>query len=132
MALVSSMHLVRVVIRKTQVVLAARAPIARSFLSRVIGLLGHKSLRPGEGLILTACRSIHTCFMRFAIDAVFVDSKWRVVAWQKGMLPWRMSPYVWGAKAVIELPAGTVKRTRLKMSDHLILQPVRTSSHAKK
>lgn len=108
---------------RTQAMLARRARVARSMASRVVGLLGRASLPEGEGLVLTACRSIHTYFMRFAIDAIFVDRAWQVVAIWNSLPPWRMTPVIWGADAVIELPAGTAERARLSVEDQLVLEP---------
>ncbi len=112
-------------IARTQAVLASRAAMARSLLARMVGLLDRRLLDEGEGLILTACRSIHTCFMRFAIDAVFVDRGWGVVAIHRAVPPWRMTAPVWRAQAVIELPAGTAERARLVVGDQLVVEPVK-------
>ncbi len=98
--------------------LATRAQVARTLPTRMVGLLGRRALSDGEGLVIMACRSIHTAFMRFAIDAVFVDAAWRVVRVWEALGPWRVTPVVWGATAVIELPAGTLRR-RLGVGDQL-------------
>jgi len=111
-------------VARTRESLAVRAPMARSLTDRMVGLLGHESLQEGEGLILTACRSIHTCFMRFTIDAIFVDRAWGVVAIARSLPPWRMTAPVWRASAVIELPAGTVDRARVAVGDRLVVEPV--------
>ena len=111
-------------VARTNETLAHRAQIARSLRERMVGLLGRRVLPEGEGLILLACRSIHTVCMRFAIDAVFVDRRWIVLRIAKALPPWRMSPMVWGAAAVIELPAGTVGRARLAIGDRVVLEPV--------
>jgi len=111
-------------VARTQQPLAHRAPMACSLADRLVGLLNRSRLDEGEGLILTACRSIHTCFMRFAIDAIFVDRAWRVVAIRKSLAPWRMTPIVLRAQAVVELPAGTVARARLVVGDQLVVEPL--------
>jgi len=111
-------------VARTQAALALRAPIARSLAERIVGLLNRDHLNEGEGLVLTACRSIHTCFMRFAIDAIFVDRAWSVVAIRKSLAPWRMTPIILRAQAVVELPAGTVERARLVVGDQLVVEPV--------
>ena len=69
------------------------------------GLLGRSELRPGEGLLLRPASAIHTFFMRFPIDAVFLDREWRVVGIADDVAPWRTAARK-GAKAVLELPAG--------------------------
>ncbi|MDP3703229.1 MAG: DUF192 domain-containing protein [Candidatus Omnitrophota bacterium] len=109
---------------RTNETLAHRAQMARSLRDRLVGLLGRSVLPEGEGLILLACRSIHTVCMRFAIDAVFVDGRWRVLRICKALPPWRMSPIVWRATAVIELPAGAAQQAHLAVGDRLVLQPV--------
>ncbi len=111
-------------VARTHETLASRATIAGSLWARMAGLLGRRSLPQGEGLILKTCRSIHTAFMQFPIDAVFVDHAWAVVRICNTLPPWRLSPVVWGAHAVIELPAGTAGTTRLQVGDQLVLEPV--------
>ena len=70
------------------------------------GLLGRHALELDEGLLLRPAASIHTAFMRFPIDAVFVDDEGRVLRVADRIKPWRTAAAK-GAKAVIELPAGT-------------------------
>ena len=101
--------------------LAARVRVAGSLWSRIKGLLGRQALEAGEGLVLPRCRSIHTCGMRFAIDAIFVDKDFRVVALKRGIGPWRVVPPVWRAWGVVEVAAGTLARLGLKLGDHLCL-----------
>ncbi len=111
----------QILVERSHAVLATRAQVASSMRDRMIGLLGHHTLAEGEGLILTACCSIHTWFMRFAIDAVFVDHRWAVVALWKALPPWRMTSWVRQAQAVIELPAGMANKAQLLVGDQLIL-----------
>jgi uncharacterized membrane protein (UPF0127 family) len=96
--------------------------VAVSFLSRLVGLLRSPGLDPGEALIIPGCNSIHTYGMRFPIDAVFVNRRWEVLALRAGMPPGRVSPLVWRASRVIELPAGTIDRCALQVGDQLALQ----------
>lgn len=114
----------RVVVSGTGAVLAERASVARSPVSRLVGLMGRRSLREGQALFFPSCQSIHTCFMRFAIDVVFVDRALRVVALRCALPPWRMTPVVWGAWGVIELPAGMVQETGLRPGDQLALRAI--------
>jgi uncharacterized membrane protein (UPF0127 family) len=85
----------------------AHARIADRPVARMIGLLAHRTLDSGDGLVLRPCASIHTCFMRFAIDVAFVDAQGLVVHVVERMRPFRMS---WASRAreAIELPAGTL------------------------
>lgn len=100
--------------------LATRAVVAASMVSRMVGLLGHRLLQEGEGMVILACQSIHTFFMRFAIDVVFTDGTWRVLRIHEGVRPWRMTTPVWGAAAAIELPSGTAGKCRLHVGDRLL------------
>ena len=71
--------------------------------------MGRKALAPGEGLWIEPCSSIHTCFMRFPIDVVFLDEKLSVVRVIASMKPWRFSTWVWKARSVLELESGTLR-----------------------
>lgn len=93
--------------------------VARSLKDRLVGLLGRSELPEGEGLWILRSPSIHTFFMRFPIDVVFVDRKMKVKAIYKNVVPWRWILPVWGADSVIELPAGTVTRKVLQVGDQL-------------
>jgi len=80
----------RLVVERTQAELARKARVARSFVDRMVGLLGRQGLDEGHALILPHCRSIHTWFMRFPIDVVFVDRQWGVVAVCETIPAWRI------------------------------------------
>ena len=83
--------------------------VASTFAERAKGLIGVKSLPPGEGLLIPGCNAIHTFFMSMAIDATFLDRENRVVKVVRGIRPWR--PFVWGgwrAAKVLETAAATV------------------------
>lgn len=100
-------------------VVCDRCVVADSPASRLKGLLGRSELRPGEGLLLRPASAIHTCFMRFAIDAVFLDRDWRVVAISDDVGPWRATGRR-GAKAVLELPSGESARRGLAVGELLV------------
>jgi uncharacterized membrane protein (UPF0127 family) len=101
-------------------VLAARAEIALTRADRNRGLLGRDHLPAGDGLVLAPCFSIHTAFMRFPIDVIFVKRDGRVVKTSPAVPAWRMR-VGWGAYAVVELPAGTMQQAGLKAGDMLEL-----------
>ncbi|MHB2026614.1 MAG: DUF192 domain-containing protein [Elusimicrobiota bacterium] len=86
--------------------LAAKATRADTPGTRARGLLGRDSLEPSEGLWIVPCSMIHTWFMRFPIDAVFLDRDLKVVRVMENLKPWRASPWVWRSRSVLELPAG--------------------------
>ena len=81
--------------------------------------MGRRSLEPGHALLIKPCSSIHTFFMRFPIDVVFVDKNRRVVKTAGHVKPWRILLGGKGAHAVIELPAGALDTTEIKSGDQL-------------
>ena len=99
---------------------AAREP--RGYWSRLVGLLGRSSLPAGEALVLDPCNLIHTAFMRFAIDVVYVDRARRVVKVCPNVKPFRVSGVLRGARSVIELPSGTIASTGTAPGDRLVYE----------
>jgi hypothetical protein len=96
-------------------------------LSRMRGLIGRRGLPAGEGLLLRPAPSIHTAFMRFPIDAVFLDRELRVLLIVECLLPWRMASKR-GARAVLELSAGESTRRGLRVGDRLELRDRRRTA----
>src|SRR3989442_8068286 len=103
-------------------VLADRLRLAHTPWARLRGLLGTKGLNPGEGLWLRPCRQIHMFGMRYAVDAVFLDARQRVVRALPNFAPGRVSPHVRAAESVLELPAGTVERAGLAEGTQLVIE----------
>lgn len=97
-----------------------RCLLAETPLTRLKGLLGRRGLEQGEGLLLRPAASIHTFFMRFAIDAVWVDRELNVVGVSHDIAPWRAAGCR-RAKGVVELAAGEAKRVGVAVGDKLIL-----------
>jgi uncharacterized protein len=95
---------------------------ADTFWTRAKGLLGTSSLAPGDGLIIQPCRNIHSFGMRYAFDAVFVDRDGKVLHVVSRMPPNRISRYVLGAHAVVELPPGTIEATNTQTGDKLWIE----------
>jgi uncharacterized membrane protein (UPF0127 family) len=91
---------------------------------RTVGLLGRGELPAGEGLWIERSPSIHMFFMRFAIDAVFVDGAGRVVRVVENLRPWGVVAWVRGARDCVELPAGSVQPTGTQVGDVLTLEPL--------
>lgn len=110
-------------VASTRQAVAERATIAQTWPARLVGLLGCDTLPEGEALFFPSCSSIHTWGMRFAIDAIFVDRRWRVVSLRAGVRPWRVVWPVWGAWGVVEVAAGTLGRIGLKVGDQLRIAP---------
>ena len=100
-------------------VLATRCAVADSPRQRARGLLGRTKLEAGEALYL-ATSSIHTHFMRFPIDAVFLDADMEVVRIKHNLKPWRFA-FRRGAAGVIELEAGVCERVGLGLGERLAL-----------
>jgi uncharacterized membrane protein (UPF0127 family) len=88
--------------------------------SRARGLLGARGLPRGEGLWLQPAASIHMFFMRFAIDAVFVDRHGVVRKVAAGLRPWRVAGCR-GARSVLELAAGEAGRAGIRVGSTLVL-----------
>jgi uncharacterized membrane protein (UPF0127 family) len=99
-----------------------RCEIADLPLGRLRGLLGRRGLEPGAGLLLEPSNSIHTFFMLFPIDVVFLDSELRVLRTRTHLGPWRVAG-VKRARAVLELPAGEVDRRGIEVGEQLHLTP---------
>jgi uncharacterized protein len=104
-----------------------RCLLAETPLTRLRGLLGRAGLERGEGILLRPASSIHMWFMRFPIDAVFLDSENRVLRVAAHLKPWRLAGCR-GAKAVVELPAGECARVGLRPGDRLSLRPAAAPS----
>lgn len=100
-------------------VLLQNLRIASSFIDRAQGLIGSKELDGQEGLWIHRCNSIHTCFMSFPIDCIFLDQDLRVKKVVKEVKPWRMVLPIFGAKSVIELKAGTAEMMGLGSGEKL-------------
>ena len=90
---------------------------------RMVGLLRHDGLEADQGLLITACSSIHTFFMRFAIDALFLDQQGRVVAVREHLPPFRLAGCR-RARSVLELRAGESRRLGLTALQFLFWEAV--------
>jgi uncharacterized membrane protein (UPF0127 family) len=106
-------------------VVCPRCRVAASLVSRTRGLLGVKALAADEGLLIRRTSSVHTHFMRFAIDVVFVDGDGRVATVVHELRPWRLAGCR-GARDVVELPAGTCARVGLAEGARLVEAPAGT------
>jgi hypothetical protein len=96
--------------------LATCLEVADSGSTRNKGLLGRKSLAPGEGLWIIPCEAIHTFCMKFSIDLVYLDRKNRIKKLKSDVGPWRLSA-CFSAHSVLELPAGTIRATLTHLGD---------------
>lgn len=103
-------------------VLATRLEVADSSARRSKGLLGRASLAPGEGLWIVPCESVHTFFMQFPIDLVYLDRKHRIRKLRSSVPPWRLSACLF-AHSVLELVPGTIRGTHTQPGDLLEFSP---------
>lgn len=105
--------------RKT--VLAQSADVADTSAKRRTGLLKMERLEPGAGLWIVPCESVHTFFMKFPIDLVYLDKKRKVRKIRHAVGPWRLSACLL-AHSVLELPAGTVEQSGTLVGDDLAIE----------
>lgn len=101
-------------------VVCEHCEVADRPLGRLRGLLGRGELEPGAGMLLRPSGSVHTFFMRFPIDAVFLDAELRVLRVRSGLRPWRAAG-ARGARAVLELAAGEAERRGISPGERLRL-----------
>jgi uncharacterized membrane protein (UPF0127 family) len=102
--------------------LANSLEVADTAPKRNKGLLGRNELAPGAGLWIVPCESVHTFFMKFPIDLVYLDRKNRIKKVVRNVVPWRVSA-CFSAHSILELPAGTIDRTRTEAGDRLEFAP---------
>jgi uncharacterized protein len=102
-------------------VIGERVREARRFWERGRGLMFVSHLEEGEGLIIDPCSSIHTFWMRFPLDVLYMDRTSTVVRADERMKPWRIGPVFTGSKWVIELPPGTIAATGTQAGDQIAI-----------
>lgn len=107
-------------INKTQNrVLTQDLLVASTLFQRTKGLLGHAKLRSNEMLWILRCNSIHTFFMRFAIDCVFLNKQMLVCSIKSNVPPWRLIVPIFKASSVIEMEAGKAHELKIELGDQL-------------
>jgi uncharacterized membrane protein (UPF0127 family) len=109
---------ITVVNRSKQTLVVKHLSIARSFFRRLKGLLGTTHLSQGEGLFIQPCNSVHSFFMCYPIDVLFLDSSSIVVKVVENMAAGRVAA-ARASSSVLELPAGTVASTKTEIGDQL-------------
>jgi uncharacterized protein len=110
----------RVLVNDRDAIICERCVVAHSPLARMKGLLGSRELPEGDGLLLLPAPSVHTCFMRFPIDVVFLDWDLTVMDVVEGLKPWRAAGRR-RARAVLELALGEARRRNIRPGDRLNL-----------
>lgn len=119
---VSDASLVRIlnVTRSTQI--ANRAEVAGSGVKRSKGLLGRTGLAPGEGMWIIPCEAVHTFFMQFPLDLIYLDKKHCIKKVKTNVRPWRVSACL-SAHSILELPVGTIRESHSQPGDLVQFEP---------
>lgn len=99
-------------------VIATSVEVADSGATRGKGLLGRKGLDPGTGLWIVPCEAVHTFWMQFPIDLIYLDRDLRIRKLRTGVPPWRLSGCL-TAHSVLELASGTIRDSRTQAGDKL-------------
>ena len=107
--------------------LATKVRKADNFLTRLVGLLKRTHLGPEEALWLMPSKGIHTIGMKFPIDVVFLNKEYYVLGLISGMHPYRVSGVHMRGYSVIELPNGTIRKSRTEIGDQLEISLAETS-----
>ena len=102
-------------------VLAEAAELANTSATRRTGLLKHERLEPGSGLWIVPCESVHTFFMKFPIDLVYLDKQRKVRKVRHAVPAWRLSACL-TAHSILELPAGTAEKSGTLPGDELVME----------
>ena len=95
--------------------------VADTAWQRFKGLMGVRHLAEGDGLLIEPCDSIHTHFMRIAIDVIYMDKTHRVVHIDPAMAPWRIGQRHARARYVLEIPSGIASKSNTAIGDQLKL-----------
>jgi uncharacterized membrane protein (UPF0127 family) len=102
-------------------VLGDAVEVADTSEKRRVGLLKHTRLEPGSGLWILPCESVHTFFMKFPIDLVYLDKRRKVRKVRHAVPAWRLSACL-TAHSILELPAGTAEKSGTLPGDELLIE----------
>lgn len=105
-------------------VLARRVQVADTLWTRFWGLMGKRAVAPDEGLLIMPCYSVHTMFMRFPIDVIYLDDDCRILKVADSMKPFRASMRR-GSRSVLEMRAGSAVRAGLSVGAQIVFTEVR-------
>lgn len=101
-----------------KIVIAKNVMLADCILSRMKGLMFQSNLEVNQGLWIDPCKSIHTFFMQFPIDTIFLSKDLKVVHKIENLIPWNITGYYFKAQSVLELKAGTIQK-KISLGDQL-------------
>src|SRR5258708_3752965 len=118
----------RVFNRTRHTVLGTSVEVANHGATRRKGLLGRSGLASGEGIWIIPCESVHTFWMKFPIDLVYLDRNKKVKKVRSGVVPWRLSACL-SAHSVLEFASGTIHSTQTRPGDLLAFSPQLPTSH---
>jgi len=108
---------------KADRILVPRVAVAVGFFARGLGWMGRSAPGPNHGLLIPHCRSVHTCFMRFDLDLLFLSDSRRVVRMLRQVRPWRFAFGGPHAHSVLEIQAGWLPPEALQIGDCVRLEP---------
>lgn len=103
--------MVKLICKEKKIIVGERIVIAKSFFSRLKGLMFDRSLGTDfDGILIKPCNSIHTFFMNYSIDAVFLNKEYKVVKIMRDLRPWRMTGIYFRASQVLEIKSGLLPK----------------------
>ena len=109
----------RITNRTRSTVLGTKVVRAATFWSRLRGFIGRPEPRLGEGILLSPCRAIHTCWMTFSLDVLFLDERGKVLELAPSLSPWKCTRRVSRARYALEVPVGTIDASSTCVGDEL-------------
>ena len=105
--------------------LATHARRADGFAARLVGLMGRRALAPGEALVLVPAAAVHSFFLRFPLDLLYLDRDGTILRAQEALPPWRLGALrTVGCRAILELPAGSVAASGSRVGDRLRIERI--------
>jgi len=107
---------------KNEVVFADQIKIADTFIQKLVGLLSEKGLNYEQGLLLNACKQVHTIGMRFPIDVIFISKEGKILYIENDMPTGKISKYVKRSFYLLELKSGSAKKNNLLIHDHITFE----------
>jgi len=119
----------RVVNTTRQIELADRVELAGNGAKRSKGLLGRTGLGPGEGMWIVPCEAVHTFWMKFSLDLVYLDRQNQIAKIKRNVPPWRLSACL-TAHSVIEFAAGAIRESDAQPGDKLEFLPASRSAQS--
>ena len=102
--------------------LAFRVNVADSVLTRLVGLLGRRSLQPDSGVWIVPANAVHTIGMLFSFDLILIDKNFKVVGLRELLRPFTVTRPNFKAESVLELPAHSIFRSRTRIGDELLIE----------